>query len=1296
MDHREIKPSNVMLDEAGAIKLLDFGLVMLDRWDGISSELTTIGQFLGTLDYMAPEQAESCGAVDYRADLYSLGATLFRLLCGRAPLAAAPNQSPLEKLRLLANHRPPSLKTLRPDAPADLVRLVDQLLATNPNDRHASAAHVAEQLAPLAEGSNLVALLQESRKSETESPNTSLPASAYPSLLAHQTTLADAGSGKRTYFGWLAAACLPFMAFAGYWIVLETHKGQLVIESEVADVQVKILRNGQPIKDLAIQTGSTSTRLTADQYEITIDSPSDSLAINKDKFTIKNGEIIVARITNKSTTAILLPSPRLRKEVPDGSDGAIKTQPPSSNTNTGEPTKEKSLYKGKTFDQWLAQLRLEKDRKTWEESFEAIHALATPLQKTEMADEAFSLMQRRTNLSNSNLYSSLATWKSPTYFSNKVLQEAKGSTLDNFFNSSLPRIRDSIVVLRLPMEVWNPIWNRLEAILSDTDNMTVGIDGAIHEFFRELVYIPRSSPSAVTSPESLNRAWYVVKAFPKLGKHYLLDKICYAIELSRSARTSRREEVLAWETAKSTELLAYKRGLIEDSNASLQNRISMLELFTPEELNTVETKAIFAEMTSNMLSQAAENPELLFGKLRSDVPNWYPSFLFRMDRIASGTSAKWTNLSQLTSSSKAFASLLYATERIPPSMRPTAGLDSVIQATKETHDLVQSELMKQLGVNNPSLLSFSKGDIQSITVDVGSKKIQFSEDLKKLIDVFFCNRWAVKLRSTTAEIDDANSNNEIRKDAIPAIVNIVTSQIKVNDKNKDLKLSRDEWRESVGDFDATDIDQDGSISAGELYRQIKTRMDSSSHLLQSPNDVSPQGLRGQGLEVKDEKLESRPSLNNPKTDEAKNSQPLYKGKTFDQWQSQLRLEQDKNAWLEAFNAIDDLTNSEEKPKWIDEVFLLAIKHAAISEPSFCLRLASWDSPEVLSKKFLQQLLQQLGSSSPSNDSSFLSQFGTAIVTLPFPFEVWDSIWKHLEEIQFDPDESKHLSDSSIRVLCEILVATNSKDYKVLHPERQIDRAVYILDKFPKFGRKYLLPAFCIKHANRQLSGGSPYEQLLAKTVDSHGTRLLTHKLAVLADDSASLEDRVLILGSLTSDDMNDQATNGIFGVTADKLLILATRDPEKLFADGIVDRPVAFRNLGTDRRRLIETGTGQKVSSVAQLQSNKLYAILLYSLERIPISIRPKEGLNRIIDETKITHDRIRTDLMTQLNVDDLSQTSFLSGFNSQISDNRVRDKSLLLKVKFSIEQEKSLEIYFCHRWANDLRGTPTADSQPK
>ncbi len=86
--HRDIKPSNLMLSRTGQVKILDFGLAQTSMWDEAAAELTTVGQLMGTIDYMAPEQAERAESVDYRADLYSLGATLFKLLCGRAPLAA--------------------------------------------------------------------------------------------------------------------------------------------------------------------------------------------------------------------------------------------------------------------------------------------------------------------------------------------------------------------------------------------------------------------------------------------------------------------------------------------------------------------------------------------------------------------------------------------------------------------------------------------------------------------------------------------------------------------------------------------------------------------------------------------------------------------------------------------------------------------------------------------------------------------------------------------------------------------------------------------------------------------------------------------------------------------------------------------------------------------------------------------------------------------------------------------------------------------------------------------------------
>src|SRR6266478_4328171 len=83
--HRDIKPSNLFLVDQRRVKILDLGLAVLRNESSPQKGLTEKGQILGTLDYMAPEQWEDSRAVDIRADIYSLGCTLFHLLAGKAP-----------------------------------------------------------------------------------------------------------------------------------------------------------------------------------------------------------------------------------------------------------------------------------------------------------------------------------------------------------------------------------------------------------------------------------------------------------------------------------------------------------------------------------------------------------------------------------------------------------------------------------------------------------------------------------------------------------------------------------------------------------------------------------------------------------------------------------------------------------------------------------------------------------------------------------------------------------------------------------------------------------------------------------------------------------------------------------------------------------------------------------------------------------------------------------------------------------------------------------------------------------
>lgn len=345
--HRDVKPSNVMLDGSGRVKILDFGLAQLGEQDGASLELTTVGQLLGTLDYMAPEQADRGGVVDYRADLYSLGATLFRLLAGRAPLAAAPNQSPLQKLRLLANHSAPSLSGLREDAPAELVELVGQLLDRHPENRPASAAHVAEQLLPYTSDAELPALIARGQRFRATTPDPDRTVHSMLVPVASDESGGSSGIGK-----WLGRAAAALLAMAGLFLLIDTQKGRIVIESDVADVQVRIVKDGEEVDSLKVRQGAESTKLWAGRYEVVIDAPSEDMIVENDSFVLKRGAVVVARISTKDTSG----------------------QQPSAN-KSAEVDPNAPTYRDKTLDQWLAILRRERDLKSVLDCFDAIKRL---------------------------------------------------------------------------------------------------------------------------------------------------------------------------------------------------------------------------------------------------------------------------------------------------------------------------------------------------------------------------------------------------------------------------------------------------------------------------------------------------------------------------------------------------------------------------------------------------------------------------------------------------------------------------------------------------------------------------------------------------------------------------------------------------------------------------------------------------------------------------------------------------------------------------------------------------------
>lgn len=143
--HRDIEPGNVMLDCTGTVKIVDFGAARAINDASlpvVHSNLIIDG--LLKPDFAAPELAGD-QPVDHRADIYSLGATLYFCLTGRPPVDG---ETPSEKLEWLRSRRPPPLRSLRPEVPPAMAAVIERMMAKEPGDRFSSAQDVADALAP--------------------------------------------------------------------------------------------------------------------------------------------------------------------------------------------------------------------------------------------------------------------------------------------------------------------------------------------------------------------------------------------------------------------------------------------------------------------------------------------------------------------------------------------------------------------------------------------------------------------------------------------------------------------------------------------------------------------------------------------------------------------------------------------------------------------------------------------------------------------------------------------------------------------------------------------------------------------------------------------------------------------------------------------------------------------------------------------------------------------------------------------------------------------------------------------
>jgi serine/threonine protein kinase len=293
MVHRDIKPHNLMRTPEDQIKILDFGLARFaletvpagalvgdsagampaaSAGTANSGSLTQVGTVMGTPDYIAPEQITDARTADIRADIYSLGCTLYDLLAGQPPFAQG---TAIAKVMAHRERTPPPLAELRKDLPPDLVRLVDRMMAKDPAKRYQTPGEVAAALAPFWAPTRPVAH----------------PAYSRPRRLV------------------VLAASAAALVLAGI-IYVATDKGRLRIEGDVEDVQVVISKSGKEVEVIDLKSGSVVKRLASGQYAVKLQGNRTDVGLTKEAFTITRwGETVVTVTHQPASNPVVQDAP---------------------------------------------------------------------------------------------------------------------------------------------------------------------------------------------------------------------------------------------------------------------------------------------------------------------------------------------------------------------------------------------------------------------------------------------------------------------------------------------------------------------------------------------------------------------------------------------------------------------------------------------------------------------------------------------------------------------------------------------------------------------------------------------------------------------------------------------------------------------------------------------------------------------------------------------------------------------------------------------------------------------------
>ena len=305
--HRDLKPSNLMVTPTGQVKILDLGLARLSHAD--LPELTSSRQTMGTPDYLAPEQINASHDVDIRADLYSLGCTLFALLVGQPPFAGENYATPVRKLWGQVHDAPPNLQAILPNVPQPLAAIVERLLAKDPAQRFAQPLDLAKALESLTTGQSLADHVQQAMHSppidqslpsiDTRSGRRQASTGPTKSLAKTLSRSNKLAAGRRIWLGALALIALltAGAALAGV-IYVVTDQGTLKIETIDDSVQVIVTQNGKEVEVIDLKE-KKSIKLWSGVYRLKLAKGKPGLNLETDAVRLVRGKETVATITRQ-------------------------------------------------------------------------------------------------------------------------------------------------------------------------------------------------------------------------------------------------------------------------------------------------------------------------------------------------------------------------------------------------------------------------------------------------------------------------------------------------------------------------------------------------------------------------------------------------------------------------------------------------------------------------------------------------------------------------------------------------------------------------------------------------------------------------------------------------------------------------------------------------------------------------------------------------------------------------------------------------------------------------------------